>query len=241
MSTTYSISAEQFLESCRQTMSRNPVMHHTFLTTFEKQSLSREQLKRFAIQWYKAAKAHKEAFPALIYNVRDDDVRFELIDILNEEYGNGNREKIHARLLFNFLKALGISEQEVATAATLPAVSRFADEVLQIWRDGSPASYAFGLHFALEYLAAALHTHFANGLERYKFLTENDIEYFTYHRIAEQRHADYSEIGFTRYAEDINSRPYLQAGIEKGIDLLQEFWDDFYFHIFGDQANAISA
>src|SRR5437773_644497 len=107
------INNEGFLKTTKGRMLSDAIMHHRFLTEFERQELGRDELKKFAIQWYKTARAHKQAFPTLIYNTRDDEIRFDLIDILNEEYGDGNRELIHARLLMRFLNALGLSERDV--------------------------------------------------------------------------------------------------------------------------------
>jgi pyrroloquinoline quinone (PQQ) biosynthesis protein C len=212
-------------------MSASAVMHHKFLGDFETKVLTESQLKRFAIQWYKTARNHKEAFPALVYNTPNDDIRFDLIDILNEEYGNGNREQIHTRLLKRFLTALEISDQDIDEEETLPAVRRFGDEVLRIWKDGHPV-YAFGLHFSLEFLAASLHSHFADGLQKYPFLTDYQREYFNYHKTAEQQHADFSENGMLTYASDPEAQALLLEGIDKGIELLGDLWDGFQAHIF---------
>src|SRR5579885_73805 len=204
-------SASEFLMECKGRMETSPVMHHEFLQRFESEYLTKAQLRKFAAQWYKTARGHKEAFPAIIYNIRNDDIRFDLIEILNEEYGNGDREQIHSRLLKRFLTALEISDEEVEREETLPAVKNFGDEVLRIWRDGDPV-YAFGLHFALEFLASALHVHFAGGLQKYPFLTEYDKQYFNYHKVAEQQHADFSENGMLIYASDVESQSLLAEG-----------------------------
>ena len=225
------MSAHGFLATVKDMMAHEPVMHHPFLTEFERQVLDGRQLRRFAIQWYKTARAHKEAFPAIIYNTPDDDVRMELIDILYEEYGRGDREKVHANMLRRFLDALGITESDILNTEALPAVRQFSEEVKRIWRDGDPAR-AFGLHFALEFLASSLHVHFANGLQKYQTFTARDLEYFTYHKTAEQRHADYSESGFLLYASYPENRPLLEEGVTQGIDLLRDLWEGFYQYVF---------
>jgi pyrroloquinoline quinone (PQQ) biosynthesis protein C len=212
-------------------MSGNPVMHHPFLTLFESEYLSEVQLRRFAVQWYKTARKHKEAFPALVYNVKDDDVRFDLIEILNEEYGSGDRERIHARLLQRFLRALALSEADVLGTPSLPAVDSFGEEVLRIWRDGDHI-YAFGLHFSLEYLASSLHSHFAEGLTKYATLTEYDKEYFNFHKVAEKHHSDFSERGMLFYATTDGNRLLLQSGVDKGVELLGRLWGEFHNHVF---------
>jgi pyrroloquinoline quinone (PQQ) biosynthesis protein C len=231
MTTEYVEDNAQVLASTKERLARHPATHHRFLLEFERQHLSDGQMERFAIQWYKTARGHKEAFPALIYNTRNDDIRCDLIEILSEEYGYGDRERIHAKLLKRFLSALSISDNDVENAETLPAVKRFVADVLSIWKEDDPI-YAFGLHFSLEYLAASLHVHLANGLAKYAFLKEDDKEYFNYHKMAEQRHADFSEKGFVLYATDPENQPLLERGVDKGGELLDRLWDEFYYFIF---------
>lgn len=230
----------EFLNLMKTKMHDHPVMHHRFLTEFEARYLSPDQMRRFAIQWYKTARAHKIAFPSLIYNIPDDDVRFELVIILLDEYGNGDRDKIHAKLLRNFLTRLGISDEEIENTPTLPAADQFSKEILGIWKDGNPV-YAFGLHFALEYLAAGLHTHFSDGLAKYDFLSDSDREYFDYHKIAEQNHSDYSEYGIVYYSADPANHSLLEAGVDKGIELLGYLWDEFYAYVFVDDEAEVIA
>lgn len=220
-----------FLEQIKAEMSQHPAMNHEFLVRFKDEELSKGSLKKFAIQWYKTAKKHKEALPAIVYNVKDDDVRFDLIDILNEEYGTGDRNRIHARLLQKFLRCLDISDQKILRTETLPEVEIFGREVLRIWKDGNEV-HAFGLHFALEFLASSLHYHFSKGLEKYEFFTESDREYFDYHKVAEVHHADFSENGILIYGKTAENREQLRAGVAKGVELIQMLWDSFNRHIF---------
>lgn len=217
---------EDTLASAKQRMEKSGVMDHRFLKRFRVDVLSRDQLRTFAVLWYKTARLHKLAFPALIWNVPDDDVRFDLIDILREEYGDGDRSMIHARLLLRFLSALGVTEGDVETAPTPLEIEQFGREVLATWRDAAPAQ-AFGLHFALEYLASALHVYFADGLLKYDFLTRHDREYFEYHRVAEEQHADHSEAGFLFYAETEDGQALLTRGVEEGLALLRQLWTAF--------------
>ncbi|ASU34263.1 iron-containing redox enzyme family protein [Mucilaginibacter xinganensis] len=223
--------AEDFLAETKAMIDATPVSSHQFLSAFLEMDLSREQLKRFAVQWYKTARDHKMAFPAIVLNTPIDDIRFELIEILDDEYGKGNREKIHAKLLYRFVKVFYETDQEVELVPKLPAVGRFGKDVMEIWKNGEPV-YAFGLHFALEYLAQDLHAHFSDALQKYDYLDENVREYFLYHKIAEQQHADFSEYGFIYYsAENMENRERLVQGIQKGVQLLTDLWDDFYKHI----------
>lgn len=231
MQTTDLKKPNEFLKFINSRMEKSGVTTHLFFQKFKQEHLTNEQLRKFALQWYLTARDHKLAFPAIVYNTPDDNIRFELIDILYDEYGNGNKEKIHAKLLLKFLRRLGITDKEIENTVKLPAVKKFGKEVLEIWRDANPI-YAFGLHYSLEYIAQFLHATFAEGLNKYPEYSEDDLEYFNYHKIAEQEHTDYSEVGLLTYAETEGNKNLLIQGVDKGIQLLIELWNDFDQHIF---------
>lgn len=219
--------AEDFLENITKDLAGHPIHTSLFLEQFKSRKLSPQQLRAFGIQWLKTTRSHKLAFPALIANITDDDTRFELIDILYEEYGAGNREKIHARLLEKFLFALQISSADIEHTTALPEVATFAEELAEIWKNENDVM-ALGLHFALEHLASTLMPTVAEGLRQYPELTEDDREYFTFHSSAETRHAHYAYAGVLRYAqENEGNRAELAAGVHKGIWLMENLYNGF--------------
>lgn len=87
------------VEKAIEQMSSSRAYRHPFLNELRSKAMDLEGAKRFAAQWYKAATAHKKAFPGLIYNTPDDRVRLQLIEILREEYGFGAEDRVHARIL----------------------------------------------------------------------------------------------------------------------------------------------
>lgn len=206
-------------------------MHHPFLLRFEQGTLGRQGLARFIIQWCKTAKAHREAFPALIANIKNDDIRFELIEILYEEYGNGDRASIHARLLERLLRALGLTGSDVENTPTLPAITRFGSRILDIWGNGEHP-IAFGLHFGLEYLASSQQQYCARGMAKYNFLSAHEREYFDLHAKAEIRHVAYSEAGFLHYAQVPINREKLIIGVRAAESLLGALWEEFDKFLF---------
>ena len=220
------LAGRSLLEACKSEIDRGGVMHHPFLVRFEHEMLDREQLERFAGQWYKTATAHREAFPSLIANIKDDDLRFELIEILNEEYGNGDQARIHARLLERWLRGIGLSVADVDAMEPLPGVKAFSARISEIWKNGEHP-LAIGLHFGLEYLASAFQPHLSRGFAKYDFLTDSEREYFEVHAEAEIRHVAYSENGFLRYADDLEDRLKLVDGIRTAQRLLGVVWDQF--------------
>ena len=198
---------------------------HPFFAKF-KERKDPEQLRRFAPQWHIAATNHKIAFPYLIATTRDDQTRQELIEVLRDEYGNGNPDKIHAKLLHRFLDELGAS----SNVPILPEVKQFSDTTLALWTGSDPA-IAFGYHYALEYIAMDVHRAFATGLEGYG-LSPEALEYFRYHSAAEEEHEQVARAGFLRYAEDPTAQPRLLEGVRLGVQVLEQMWDGFNRHVF---------
>jgi hypothetical protein len=188
------------------------------------------------IQWYKTASAHRRAFPGLIGNIKDDEIRFELIDILYEEYGNGDRTRIHGKLLERLLGALELTLDDVSQEAALPAVSRFDAAISDIWVNGEHP-FAFGLHFGLEYLASSQQAYCARRMRKYRFLSGHDREYFDLHAEAEIRHVAYSESGFLRYAARPRDRNKLIEGIREANRLLGDLWGAFDQMLFSSLAS----
>ncbi len=206
--------------------SRARATAHPFFPKFRERK-DPGQIRRFAPQWHKAATNHKLAFPSLVFITRNDDTRQGLIQVLYDEYGNGDPTKIHAKLLGRFLAELGTSPD---TDLILPEVKQFGDTTLALWKGNDPV-LAFGYHYALEYIAMDVHRAFAAGLEGYGFSPEA-LEYFRYHSTAEEEHEQEACTGFLRYAEDPAARPRLLEGVKIGIQALEQMWDGFDRHVF---------
>jgi pyrroloquinoline quinone (PQQ) biosynthesis protein C len=210
------------------------VCQHQFLINMNSKTLSDDQVRRFGIQWYKAAAAHKKAFPGLIYNTTNDVVRFDLIHILRDEYGNGDVNSIHGFMLLRFLRSLGYSEADIAGYSTIPEVQEFSRLVDDIWLHEHPVK-AFGVHYALEVLAAEMHQAFGRGLRTAETASTFDMEYFDYHGVAEIEHADISDRGLLVYDEQPQNRALLTDGLKQGKDLICLLWDGLDRHVFGSE------
>lgn len=204
--------------------------NHRFFRQFTERK-SPEQIERFALQWYTAARSHKIAFPHLVAITTEDTIRFGLIEILRDEYGNGDPQKIHARLLEKFLKSgVGLSPETVANIQPVPEIAAFANTTLETWRDGN-AVIAFGYHYALEYIAQDIHKVFFLGLKDCGFSPET-LEYFAYHSTAEEEHTRVTEKGFLHYANDRQNHNQLMEGVRSGAISLLRMWDGFHRHVF---------
>jgi pyrroloquinoline quinone (PQQ) biosynthesis protein C len=197
-----------------------------------------KQIRRFAAQWYITAAEHKRMFPSLIYITENDYTRQELIEILRDEYGNGDKEKIHSRLLAYFLMQLPpLAAHTLTIKDAIPEVREFAETTERMWvpREGSPAPdpiRAFGYHYALETLATTLHRAFYQGLREEGFSKEA-LAYFRLHAKREAHHAALAAAGLRRYesATLSNYAPLLE-GARDGCLAVRDLLEGFNRHVF---------
>lgn len=196
---------------------------HPLLDRLRSEPVDHNSFREFAAQWYQAATAHKKSFPGLIYNMDDDEIRLGLIDILDEEYGYGELDQVHARLLGNFVTAIGLALADVERAERTAGVDRFAREVDDLWLRAEPR-VAYGVHFALEYLAANMHKAFYAGVSKLG-LPEDSIHYFKLHSTVEEEHAAKAETGLLKLAVDQEAEAALMEGIRKGTELVEALLD----------------
>ena len=206
-----------------QRMRASAAYSHPFLDELRSTEMTRGAATRFAAQWYQAAIAHKKSFPGLIYNSPDDHVRLQLIEILREEYGFGHKDRIHSRILLKFLKALGLDMAAALATPPESGVDDFAKGVDVAWTQRDPVR-AFGVHFALEFLAANMHGAFYAGVQTLG-LEPDDIEYFRIHSTAEIEHSRIAEAGMRYLASDPSNAEQLLVGVNEGADLVKTLLD----------------
>jgi len=226
-------SSKTLLAECKSRLQEGGVMHHPFLKRMEAGQLRKERMPDFVAQWYKVSQSHRTAFRGMVGNpkIADENILCDLTRILMEEYGEGDRKKMHVRLLNRMLTVSGLTVDDVAHVKPLPSIAAFSRTVSEVWREGEPAT-AFGLHFGLEYLASAQQVYFSRGMKKYDFLSPYSRKYFNLHAEAETRHVAVSERGFLSYANNPADRIKLLQGIEQASVLLNNMWGEFDSFLF---------
>jgi pyrroloquinoline quinone (PQQ) biosynthesis protein C len=204
-------------------MAASRAYRHPLLDAMRSDLSTQDTARQFAVQWYKAATAHKKSFPGLVYNVKNDEVRLGLIDILYEEYGFGELDKVHARLLEGFLEALGLSAEDANAANSADGVAYFSHHVDECWLKAD-ADFAYGVHYALEFLAANMHKAFYANVARLG-LSEEAICYFKLHSTVEEEHAEKAHKGLTILANNEQAIERLSAGMKRGTHLVEVLLD----------------
>lgn len=98
-------------------------------------------------------------------------------------------------------------------------VVEFSREVDNAWARGEPVR-AFGVHFALEFLAANMHKAFFSGVQTLE-VGPDDIEYFRIHSTAEDEHSRLAEEGMHYLAREESNAARLSDGVQVGTKLVE--------------------
>ena len=201
---------------------------HRFLDRFAENGMTRDQLRYFCPQWYKTIRAHKHAFPGLVYTTPDELLRGDLLTILFDENGNGDPDKMHTRLFLKVPEAIGMTREEIEGTPVIDPVSNFGEFVRSTWLDEKRPEKSYGVVYVFENIGADFHGMFLEGLRKSK-LPKDALEYSELHAVAEKEHAERVVNGLRFYEGDV---PGLVEGVKEGSLALSKLWDGFESHVF---------
>jgi pyrroloquinoline-quinone synthase len=163
------------------------LLTHPFYQAWSAGTLSRAALREYSKQYYRQV----EAFPTYVSAVHANcpllPVRQQLLEnLVEEERGAEN----HPELWLRFAEALGVSREEVATAAPLPETIALVETFRTLTRE---RSYLAGVTALLAYEAQVPEVAVTKiaGLQRFYGLTDQQgLAFFQVHVQADRYHAD---------------------------------------------------
>jgi pyrroloquinoline-quinone synthase len=201
------------------------ILRHPFLKRIEDGWLDREQLQYFAKEYNVYCRYFPRFLAAAAANIPDDPTRMPLIENLWEEHGEGILSKSHRVLYENFAVAIGLSKKELDQVVPLATTDICCKHLLDICMDDDFITSLGALGPGTEFFTNKEYTIIVNGLRKYDFLTEDDIEFWTVHIALDEDH--YSEMleSIAPWADTVENKHRLKAGAKRAIDLELLFWD----------------
>lgn len=215
MSGVIAVSASVFLEELKARVDGHPFLRHPFLQHFSSQPLSREQARRFALLYYPHILRTRLYQACALGVTPDESLQAALADILYDEYGNGNPRHSHMEIYRKFMRALDITEEEMADPAILPEQQAYMDTMMRVTQgtDWLAAIGAAGI--AGEWPIPAYYSLLLQGLRTVPGLTDGDLELFIGHIDLDIHHASLIEKALMPHLASLAG----QAALWKGIAL----------------------
>ena len=201
------------------------ILNHPFLRRIDDAWLDKKQLQYFVKQYSVYCKHFPRFLAAAAANIPDDKTRMPIVENLWEEHGEGKIEKSHRILYNNFAASLGVSAEELNAAKALPTTSICCENLLNLCHDGHFIESLGALGPGTEFFTNEEYSIIANGLKKYDFLTDEDIEFWLVHISLDEDH--YSEMleALEPWAKTLENRYLIKTGAKKAIDLEILFWD----------------
>ncbi len=198
-----------FYEEMRAEVLRHGAINNPYLDRFQTGSLTDEEVRAFAVEFYKFARFFPKILVAQLVNTEDEAVADELTQVLYSELGDGCTKHRHELLYRDFLRSIGIAVHEAMAGTMLPSTQAYSDGMEQLYSSGNHAR-ALGASFGLENMAITMWDHLIPGLEtlrRHRY-PAMDLTYFTFHRALESTH----EEAMAKAVKAIDTAPGLASG-----------------------------
>jgi pyrroloquinoline-quinone synthase len=172
------------LRSLDSAIAKKNLLKHPFYRDWQKGILRRRSLQIYASQYYR----HVEAFPDCLLALAmrsESELRDIVLENLAEEI---NPKRPHPQLWRDFAAAVGLSNENLADSAPMPATKALVLLVRQIC-DKRPAAEAVAALYAYEAQVPEIAEKKIKGLRKFYGVTdEKGLAYFAVHLEADKTH-----------------------------------------------------
>jgi len=180
------MSTTQLLDKIDAAIAQKNLLNHPFYQDWQAGKLSRASLQLYAAQYYR----HVEAFPKhlrVLAARADESLKPIVLENLAEEE---NPAGPHPQLWRDFGAALGVAEEDITTAPSLPGTQNVVHTYRDICANRSLAEAVAAL-YAYESQVPEIATSKIDGLNRFYGITSpKSTAYFSVHEEADKAHRE---------------------------------------------------
>lgn len=201
------------------------ILQHPFLQRIKNTELSKSQLKFFVEQYHIYNTYFPRLLGALAANITDDKTRIPIIENLWEEHGSGVLENSHRVLFERFAKSVGLSAEDLSNVEPLSTTAICCEHLLETCMQDDFITSLGALGPGTEYFTNDEYQIIVDGLSKYDFLSEKDLEFWVVHiSLDEDHYAEMLEV-IKPWCNTAENRHKVKVGAKKAIDLEILFWD----------------
>ena len=211
----------------------NEILNHPVINSIQKGELTRDQLRKFAIQYSIYCGYFPRFLCACAANIPDDQTRMSLIENLWEEHGSGLLSGSHRVLFEKFCLSLGITSEELKHAKPLPSTQIYVEYVLNMCQDGSFIKSLGALGPGTEFFTSQEYELIYKGLQKVEGLTESDLEFWSVHITLDDHHYADMLTSIIPWLNTEENKELFREGAERAVDLEILFWDGIEDDLFG--------
>lgn len=208
----------------------HPALNHAFLERFSQEPLTLGQLRAFGLQHYQLVRVFTSYMTNLI--ARRPDWAGSLRGVLADEFGAHSIFRSHVHLYRNFLKGLGLRDEDWGRVKLEPETKSFIEAHLTLSREGDAIEALGAIGPGHELSIPVMFSFLLEGLRRNTTMTV-ELEYFPLHIAQDKEHAVAFQDLIDRFAPDAGSAARARRGALFSLDLRAHFWSGCERVVFG--------
>lgn len=198
------------------------LLDHTFYQRWTAGTLSREELRDYAAQYFHYAMAFPTFISAMHAQTDDLETRQMLLEnLIEEERGPGN----HPELWLRFCEALGLDRETVRSGEANDATRKLIATMKSLARDGALHEGLAALYAYESQIPAVARAKIEGLAKWYGISAERDIAFFSVHMEADVAHSSTSRQILTELCDDESKAAAADAAVACTLDALYGFLD----------------
>jgi pyrroloquinoline quinone (PQQ) biosynthesis protein C len=223
---------QKFIQSLEEETLRHEAVQHPFLLRFSSDLLTPVQIQTFGLQHYQLVKVFVNYMTNVLPKIPDPSAANLFRTVFDDEFGQYTIFRSHPALYRNFLKAMGLKDEDWGKVAVLPGTERFIKEHLQLTRGNDFLMSLGAVGPGHEFSIPTMFGYIVSGLRKNTSLSEEQIEYFTCHMEQDVEHAQIFNQLIVRHLTTEEGQLRLREGTMRSLVLRKQFWDGLYNVIF---------
>lgn len=195
----------------------HPILKHPIWQRFRSESLSRSQLRRFAVHYYQHVKRTRLYGAAVLARTPIEPIQAALTSVLWDEYGEGDPRHTHPAQFRRLLTALGSTPAEWDATADLRELEIYVDIHHRLCAD---YSFWVGLGVVTVAMELPIPVFYESLIEGFRKggLADDDLEFFIKHGPMDVHHASMLADAVIPHLESDADRRDFRYGVLRSLD-----------------------
>jgi pyrroloquinoline-quinone synthase len=206
----------------RRTFGGHPLWH-----AIADGKLSREQLQRFAVQFFLQVREFPRAVSAMHANCPFPKERMELAEsVYEEETGRLSGCNLpHPELFIKFGEAVGLKREDMTEGRPLPGTRALIDWFELSTKQRSFIEAAAAINLAAEGQVPGAFGPMARRLQQHYGLSEDAVAFWDIHEMADAEHSAVGDNIVVRHATDAATQARVLDALQHSLDAWWQFFD----------------
>ncbi|MBI4206480.1 MAG: iron-containing redox enzyme family protein [Betaproteobacteria bacterium] len=221
------------MDELERHIAQHPAVRHPFLQRFSRERLALHRIQSYGLQHYQLVKVFLTYMTNLVARIPDSSAATILRGVFEDEFGQYTVFRSHVHLYQNFLRALGLQDEDWGRIQWREETRNFVSGHLKLTQDGDVLMALGAIGPGHEYSIPLMFDYLLKGLRHNTALSDRELEYFAMHIEEDKDHAVAFRRLIAEVAQTAMARDRVRQGALFSLELRRRFWDGCHAAVFG--------